>query len=1134
MAAVQAEAAKSKVDVPVKPADLDDFAKRIKAEAEKLARQIEVAVPATFEGEKFRRDAAAKIEALSKTLELKVPMDLESAVNFRRHVLDQMAEVEAIAKGTHPTVHMRVDVDKSILTRLKSGFGEVEKGVSAASDAVLEMGGSIGKLALGFVSNLNPAAVALTAAIAAAVPLAADMVASLGPSLLVAVPALAAAGAAIGVIALGSKQLGTAFKPLTSRVDALKTSVGNLLAAGVRPLVAEFVDKAMPTIQRGLGKIASTMNGFIKDFLSWAGSAPTVKLIGDVFTGLNSAMKPLSGAAQAFADALLRIVKDAAPGLKLVTDTIKNLAVRFDGFIKSKDKDGSLTKTISDSIEAAGKLVGALVNLGRAVGGLFADIGKGSTSGLTDGINGIATAIQHFVDNGGGKAIHDFLVGAGQAVKDYFSSGQFQQTMADISTDAANIRDLTTSLKGLSDGLSGFGAAVSPFKDFAETLNGLLHFDPMTLASTFAPLVPAMANIWVQITSITSSSWAAISGIISGWWNNITGFTAGAIAQVIAAVARAWVRIQESTSAAWTAVSGTVSGWWKTITSTVSGGVNAVVGFVKSLPGRVTGSVSSAWAQVTSLTSSGWARAAAAVSTGVTNAVNFVKGLPGKAVGALAGLASSLFNAAFQAGYNLLQGLMAGIRALWGSVTSLVSNLASSISSTFSRVMQIHSPSRVMQQLGAFVAQGLIVGMTGSQTQVAAAAAKLGSLVQSAVNSYLSQKSSLAKKIAADAAAVDKARTRYAQVVTLHGITATNAINSARDAVARANAKYETDKSKKGVAAATLRKDADAIGKAQDHLQTVIKQQGTRTAIAVTNARTALQKAIAKLAGDKTDLTALNKSFGALGDPKVVALVTKVTKNYEGVLAKIAAAREDLATRLKDAQSKLADAMKIRDDYAASVRQATVDFANLTRAQAQEGAALTSQDVITNLRQKLAAINDFRNNIRALQAEGLSNDALKQLVDAGVEAGGATAAALVQGGQAAVSEVNNLTASISSAADDLGTTTAQQFFGAGVAQAQGLVNGLQAQSAQLESQAAQIAQAMVNAIKAVFAGASYDYGFHDKVPLTVNGKKAGVQAPPVQVVVNNPVPETASQSTTRIMRSLATFGAGAPIYVPAR
>jgi hypothetical protein len=437
-----------------------------------------------------------------------------------------------------------------------------------------------------------------------------------------------------------------------------------------------------------------------------------------VFTGLNSAMKPLSGAAQAFADALLRIVKDAAPGLKIVTDTIKNLAVRFDNFIKSKDKDGSLTKTITDSVRSAGDLIGALVRLGKAVGGLFTDIGKGSTSGLTDGINGIAGAIQRFVDNGGGKQVHDFLVTSGQAIKDFFSSGEAQKFFDDLKTDAANIRDITSSLKGMTDGISGFGAALAPFKDFGETILGLLKFNPMTIAATFAPLVPAMANIWVQITSFTSTSWALVSSTISGWWRSITGSTAAATAQVIAAVARAWERIKSFTSTAWAAVSGTVSGWWKTITSTVSSGVNAVVSFVKALPGRVTGSVSSAWAQVTSLTSSGWARAAGAVSTGVTNAVNFVKGLPGKAVGALAGFANSLFNAAFQAGYNLLQGLMAGIRALWGSVTSLVSNLASSIGSTFSKVLQIHSPSKVMQKLGQFVVQGLIVGMTGSQAQV--------------------------------------------------------------------------------------------------------------------------------------------------------------------------------------------------------------------------------------------------------------------------------------------------------------------------------------------------------------------------------------------------------------------------------
>jgi hypothetical protein len=81
MAEVQAEAAKSAVSVKVKPTQLDDFGRRVKAEAAKLSRQIEVDIPATVDGEKFRRDAAAKIEALGKLLEVKVPIDIER----RRH-----------------------------------------------------------------------------------------------------------------------------------------------------------------------------------------------------------------------------------------------------------------------------------------------------------------------------------------------------------------------------------------------------------------------------------------------------------------------------------------------------------------------------------------------------------------------------------------------------------------------------------------------------------------------------------------------------------------------------------------------------------------------------------------------------------------------------------------------------------------------------------------------------------------------------------------------------------------------------------------------------------------------------------------------------------------------------------------
>jgi hypothetical protein len=983
-------------------------------------------------------------------------------------------------------------------------------------------------------------------------------------------------------------------------------------------------------------------------------------------------MKPLGGAATAVADAILRIAKDAAPGLAIVSGAIRDLAKRFDNFIKSKDKDGSLTKTITDSIKAAGDLIGALVHLGRSIGGLFTDIGKGSTKSFTGAIEGIAAAVDRFNKAGGGKQIHDFLVTTGQAIATYFTSGEFQKTIQSLQEFFANIKDITASLKSLNDSLSGasggtisiggvfsrateevtgafdqinfiiglfkaipgvlstvWGAVSSVTSTVWGALPGFFSTAWATISSTVSSATTAIigtittawgavagffSSLWASISAAVATGWAAVvavvttaaggvatavqavitvvTGIWSAFWQTsfgqlvlagvrlveailnlgfvivrgvfllIAGFVAASVQGIVGAVTRAWNAVTAVTSTVWNAVASFLSGVWARISGVVSSAASAVARFVSAAWNTVTGVTSRAWAAVSGAVSSAWsaissrvASAAAgvlatvssrftqvwqaisnafknaytAVVTQTGNIISTVVGLGSRIVSAVAGFGSILFDA----GAKLMDGLVRGITSKIDAVTGAVNGIAQKIKDFFPGSPVKTGPLTSWNNGGAGkkLIDLLIKGLTGSQSQVAAAAASVASTLQKAVDAYLNQKSSLAKKIAADATAVDKARQNYANVVKLHGLTAANAINSARDAVANASAKLAADKSR-GASAAAIRRDADLLGQAQARLQAVIKTQGTRTAVAVTNARDALQKAIAKLAGDKTDLAALNKSFGALGDSKVVALVTKITRNYEGVLSKIAAARENLAARLKDAQAKLADAMKIRDDYAQSVRQATVDFANLTRAQAQEGKALTSADVITNLRQKLAAINDFRNNLKALQAEGLSNDALKQLVDAGVEAGGATATALVQGGQAAVNEVNSLTAQIGSAADDLGTSTARQFFQAGVDQAQGLVNGLQAQSAALESQAAQIAQQMVDAIKAVFARASYDYGFHDPLPTTVNGRKAGVQAPPVQVTVNNPVPETASQSTTRIMRNLATLGPA--ISMPSR
>lgn len=218
----------------------------------------------------------------------------------------------------------------------------------------------------------------------------------------------------------------------------------------------------------------------------------------------------------------------------------------------------------------------------------------------------------------------------------------------------------------------------------------------------------------------------------------------------------------------------------------------------------------------------------------------------------------------------------------------------------------------------------------------------------------------------------------------------------------------------------------------------------------------------------------IEEAMARLGKQKVVT-GSNVTKLLNGktvenaTLADYAAARARLAVQIEKANQKLVDAIALRNDYRTGVVDATKSFGNLLTAQAKSingvEQALTHTDITTNLRDRLAKIREFQANLRQLLALGLSNDAYKQLVDGGVEQGGAFAAALVAGGSGAVSEVNGLTSQISDVAKALGVETSNRLYQAGVAAAQGLVDGLNSMSTQLDSAATRLGNAIANAIK---------------------------------------------------------------------
>lgn len=124
-----------------------------------------------------------------------------------------------------------------------------------------------------------------------------------------------------------------------------------------------------------------------------------------------------------------------------------------------------------------------------------------------------------------------------------------------------------------------------------------------------------------------------------------------------------------------------------------------------------------------------------------------------------------------------------------------------------------------------------------------------------------------------------------------------------------------------------------------------------------------------------------------------------------------------------------------------------------------------SQKLVSGYRDIVDRTRAFVQNMKALRALGLDPTLFNELVEAGVDAGGATAVALVEGGADTVNEVNNLFAELNALGEELGEETAQVMYGQGENFVNGIVEGLTDQAEALEEQATALAEAFTTSFE---------------------------------------------------------------------
>ena len=132
-----------------------------------------------------------------------------------------------------------------------------------------------------------------------------------------------------------------------------------------------------------------------------------------------------------------------------------------------------------------------------------------------------------------------------------------------------------------------------------------------------------------------------------------------------------------------------------------------------------------------------------------------------------------------------------------------------------------------------------------------------------------------------------------------------------------------------------------------------------------------------------------------------------------------------------------------------------VDGIQLTRTKLVE--QTSTANIVANFQAILDKTKAFAVSLKKLRALGLDQNLYKQIVDAGVDAGGQTAEAILAGGSDTVASLNTIFKDLNSVGADIGEQTAQVMYGAGIDLTNGLLEGIKSKDQELMDQAKSMA-----------------------------------------------------------------------------
>lgn len=567
-------------------------------------------------------------------------------------------------------------------------------------------------------------------------------------------------GAIIGAVLVGLGALYTGFEGEINKVlDVAKTKGPEIiqrLGDGIVKKIPEFASKGAELISR----LADTIAANIPTILT-VGANIIIALVESV--GNNAGQ--LIGAAVQIIGSLLQGLVQNLPRLMIagVQLIVKIVA--------------GIVQNLPQMLQVAGEVISELVTgIGQSLPQLLA----AGVKIIFEIVKGIVTNLPQIIATGAkiivalGKAIVGAIGtiagGVGSAIKGFFTS-----IFSPGKTEAANTnqqvtsetQQMSTNVEGILSGLNqnvasntaqmqssvkssfsdistnmqtNFGQGVDAVTSASQNLSGIVPQDATNVSEQSAAAYESLAqrtqtamdnmanSVQSSMSKISSVSTSGLNQLSSGFtnaFNRIASIVNQGTNRVVASVNQMNSRVSSSyNSFASQFISRTMTMWSQFNSmsqqamnrqySTFNSHLNKMTSQYNSYNNRFKNVTNSTWRSVVNQVRQAGNNMVQAYSNACSRIISLANNLRSNLISIMNSTAGGMRSA----GYNAGMGFYNGLASTQGSIMGLANSIAYSVSQRIRSALRIHSPSRVMMDLGSYAGEGLAVGLDKSRKYV--------------------------------------------------------------------------------------------------------------------------------------------------------------------------------------------------------------------------------------------------------------------------------------------------------------------------------------------------------------------------------------------------------------------------------